>query len=184
MPKGSWHSIRQKRFQCPLIQMLHEVILDSWWQCVYICKPTVTISALSFWGCQYLCSRRLVTTQPLCNSDFHGCSSFFFRCWVDPKRTQTFGFLRENIQHQIGYEVRITRHQTFNPAQVKSSSRQSQFAEDGLLFLKVYSYTSVELKEAPQRLCYARKRSDERVKPFFYRLARRSPTLFTRCRPS
>lgn len=77
VPKGSWHSIRQKRFQCPLIQMLHEVILDSWWQCVYICKPTVTISALSFWGCQYLCSPRLVTTQPLCNSDFHGCSSFF-----------------------------------------------------------------------------------------------------------
>ena len=105
--------------------------------CVHlICKPTVTISALSFWGCQYLCSPRLVTTQLPCNSDFHGCSSFFFRCWVDPKRTQTFGFLRENIQHQIGYEVRITRHQTFNPAQVKSSSRQSQFAEYGLLFYK------------------------------------------------
>lgn len=60
----------------------------------------------------------------------------FFCRWVDPKRTQTFGFLRENIQHQIGYEVRITRHQTFNPAQVKSSSRQSQFAEYGLLSYK------------------------------------------------
>ena len=83
--KGSWHSIRQKRFQCPLIQMLHEGILDSWWQSVYICKPTVTISALSFWGCQYLCSPRLVTTQPLCNSDFHGCSSFFFSLLGWPK---------------------------------------------------------------------------------------------------
>lgn len=83
--KGSWHSIRQKRFQCPLIQILHEGKLDSWWQSVYIYKPTVTISALSFWGCQYLCSPRLVTTQPLCNSDFRGCSSFFFSLLGWPK---------------------------------------------------------------------------------------------------